>query len=98
MAVAEEDLRTFIRDITRRNERVFQEHLKQWERLHARNDRFDASLNRLDASLNRIDASLQATAKQLADLAEESRAQRAGLFKLIDAIRDLEQGLGGSAA
>ena len=86
--MADENLKTFIRDITRRNERVFQEHLKQWQRLHERVDRMEA----------RADRRAGVVTKQLEDLVEESRAQRAGLFKLIDAIRDLEEGLGGSSA
>jgi hypothetical protein len=84
----DEDLRSFIRDITRRNERVFQEHLRQWQKLHARVDRMDA----------RSEARAKIVTEQLQDLVEESRAQRAGLFKLIDAIRDLERGLGGANA
>jgi hypothetical protein len=85
--MSEQDLRTFIRDVTRRNERVFQEHLKQWQKLHERVDRMDA----------RSEVRAKIVTEQLQDLVEESRAQRAGLFKLIDAIRDLEKGFGGSS-
>ena len=74
--MAEEDLRTFIRDITRRHERIFQEQLKQWQKLHERTD-----------VLNR----------EMKEVAAEIHAQRQGTFKLIDAIRDLEEGFGGSS-
>lgn len=86
--MADDDLRTFIGDITRRNERIFQEHLKQWEKLHERADRAEA---RAEGWAQRLDERLKL-------VQEEGRAQREGIFKLTDAIRDLEEGLGGASA
>jgi hypothetical protein len=76
--VADDDLRSFIRDITRRNELVWRGVMRELSQL--------SELNRAHS------AEIRQLSREIRDMRDETRAQRAGLFKLIDKINELGNG------
>lgn len=77
-AVADDDLRTFIRDITRRNELVWRGVMDELRELR--------EVGRAHT------AEIRALSDEIRDMRDETRAQRDGLFKLIDKINELGDG------
>ena len=82
--VAEDDLRTFIQDITRRNELVWREVMRQLGELHDQ--------------MRENTEQIRENSREIRDMRAESRAHREGLFKLIDRIDRLGEGPGPAAA
>lgn len=93
-----EDLSSFIRDITRRNELVWREQMAEWAKMHERSDRLTADVRELSAEIRAMRDESRAMRDETRDLRDESRAQREGLFQLIAEIRRLREDFGGAAA
>ena len=82
--MANDDLGTFVRRITRRNEMVWREVIGELREMRAQSREHTAELRELTAEIR--------------DMRDETRAQRDGLFKLIDEIRRLGEGPGPASA
>jgi hypothetical protein len=76
--VADDDLRAFIRDISRRNELVWRGVMDELRELRDVGREHTAEIRALTAEIH--------------DMRDETRAQRDGLFKLIDKINELGNG------
>ena len=83
--MADDDLRAFIRDITRRNELVWRGVMDEQRQLRDVGREHTAETRALGAEIRTLSAEIR-------DMRDETRAHRDGLFKLIDRIDRLGEG------
>lgn len=83
--VADDDLRTFIRDITRRNELVWRGVMDELRELREVGRQHTAEIRQLSREIRDM-------REETRDMRAETIAQRDGLFKLIDKINELGNG------
>jgi hypothetical protein len=76
--VPDDDLRTFIRDIMRRNELVWRGVMDELRELREAGREHSAEIRQLSAEIR--------------DMRDETIAQREGLYRLIDKINELGNG------
>ena len=89
--MADDDLRAFIRDISRRNELVWRGVMDELRDLREVGREHSAEIRVVNGEIREL-------SKEIRDMRDETRAQREGLFRLIDEIRKLGGGPGPAAA
>lgn len=93
--MADDDFRAFIREERMRSERVWREVLRELRELREASRAHSGEIRELSREIREM---RDEGHRMREDARDEARAQREGLFKLIDEIRKLGEGPGPAPA